>query len=419
MADRRKFLRNMGLAAAGMVGPWGEKTRAGLGRGPSEPAKRPAIIDSHAYCFPPIDEPAGHASGATHLKWVQASHAGHHQPAWRVSDRTPASSSVIAPSGLRGLPQLPDVDFRVDRRRGRVVWTIDGQDYTKQFFPPNLRDLAFTADSLIAEMDYAGVDLTLLHTDPMLGRESDYQAQCVRLYPNRLRSMAPVDEWLIRTSTQQQIEKVTRAIRELGLHAIKFIAGLAYLDRADAWDDGSFRPFWEAATALNVPIFFTLGTGPASGRGKRSLRELQRGYLGELQILMRWMERYPDTLCSLTHGFPWRVFLDGDRIQPPEQIWEPFRNPKCHLEVSFPVRLGDLFDYPYRELWPTMEQMVQRIGSDQLLWGTDMPFQNRFCTYRQSRNWIGKYCGFLGRDELAKIMGGTAGRILGLPSEQA
>ena len=372
------------------------------------------IIDSHAYCFPPIDQAAGHADGEAHLKWVQACHAGHHQPAWRVRDRAPASSRVIAPRGLSDLSRLPEVNFRPDHLRGRVVWTIDGEDYTKQFFPPNLRGLEFTPHSLIAEMDYTGVDLVLLHTDPMLGRASDYQAECVRLYPDRLRSMAPVDEWLIRTSTENEIKKIRRAVEELELHAIKFIPDLAYLDSPDPWDDGVFRPFWETATALKVPVFFTLGTGPRRGAGEPSLEEARSGYLDELRILMRWMERYPDTICSLTHGFPGRAFLDRDRIQLPEGVWEPFRNPKCHLEVGFPVRLGDLFEYPYEKLWPTLEQMVERIGADRLLWGTDMPFQNRFCTYRQSRDWIEKHCRFLSREDLAKIMGGTTARMLGL-----
>ena len=84
------------------------------------------------------------------------------------------------------------------------------------------------------------------------------------------------------------------------------------------------------------------------------------------------------------------------------------------MEVCFPVRIGDMFDFPYREVWPTLEQMVERIGADHLMWGTDMPFQNRFCTYRQSRQWIEKYCKFLQSDDLSLIMGGTANRVLGL-----
>jgi predicted TIM-barrel fold metal-dependent hydrolase len=67
-------------------------------------------------------------------------------------------------------------------------------------------------------------------------------------------------------------------------------------------------------------------------------------------------------------------------------------------------------------VWPTLELMVEKIGSDRLLWGTDMPFQNRFCTYRQSRRWIEAHCDFLDADSIADIMGGTAARVLDLNS---
>ena len=59
--------------------------------------------------------------------------------------------------------------------------------------------------------------------------------------------------------------------------------------------------------------------------------------------------------------------------------------------------------------------MVEQIGADRLLWGTDMPFQNRFCTYRQSREWIERYSTFLEPGQLAALMGGTAARLLRIP----
>ena len=375
------------------------------------------IVDSHVYTFLPADDPRGYSSGDEHLRRVQASNARHHQPAFRLRDRAPSSSMVLNPEGIYDLDRLPDVNFRLDRAVGRVVWTVDGEDHTKHYYPPNLRDLEFTPHSLIGEMDYAGVDVALVHTDPMLVRDSSYLAECVSLYPDRLRSMAPVDEWRILGETGKVIEELTTAITEHRLHAIKFNMPFRSPAGEETWDDGPYRPFWEAATSLGVPVFFTLGTGSSRTPAVPSQEAQRQGYLDELATVMRWMNRYPDTVCSLTHGFPWRVFLDGDRIVLPEAIWTAFDNPNLSLEVCFPVRLGDLFDYPYREVWPTLQQMVERIGADQLLWGTDMPFQNRFCTYRQSRSWIEKYCSFLNSSELAAIMGGTASRILGLQSK--
>ena len=375
------------------------------------------IVDSHVYTFLPADDPRGYSSAEEHMARVQASNARHHQPAFRLSDRAPSSSMVLNPEGAYDLDGLPDVDFRLDKEAGRVVWTVDGEDHTKHYYPPNLMNLEFTPHSLISEMDYAGVDVALVHTDAMLVRDSGYLAESVSLYPDRLRAMAPVDEWRILGETDAVIAELTTAVTDQGLHAIKFNMPLAAPDGSGSWDDGPYRPFWEAATALGVPVFFTLGTGSSKTRLVTSVEEQRLGYLEELATVTRWMERYPDAVCSLTHGFPWRVFLEGDRIVLPEAIWAPFDNPNLSIEVCFPVRLGDLFDYPYREVWPTLQAMAERIGADQLLWGTDMPFQNRFCTYRQSRHWIERYCSFLSESELDAIMGGTAARILGLTND--
>ena len=310
-------------------------------------------------------------------------------------------------------PVYPDLNFRVNHPRGRVVWDWEGDEYTKHFYPPNLRHCEFTPFSLTGEMDYAGVDLALLHTNPMLGRDSALLAAYVERFPQRLRAMAPVDEWRIRTEPDAVITQVETAINTHRLHAIKFNS-THYMTGDTPWDDGPFRPFWQAATALGVPIFFTLGTGPAAWHGSPSETEQRQGYLKELAILNRWMERYPDTLCSITHGFPYRLYFEDNRLNLPKALWAPFANPNLSLEICFPVRLGDLFDYPYQELWPTLEAMVQRIGAHRLLWGTDMPFQNRFCTYTQSRTWIENYCTFLSPSDRVQIMGATAARILGL-----
>jgi hypothetical protein len=83
------------------------------------------------------------------------------------------------------------------------------------------------------------------------------------------------------------------------------------------------------------------------------------------------------------------------------------------------VRLGDVFEYPYTEVLPALRQLVQRCGAQHLHWGTDMPFQNRFCTYQQSRRYLERECGrLLNSVELEQIMGRTAQRLLGMAEEQ-
>jgi predicted TIM-barrel fold metal-dependent hydrolase len=370
------------------------------------------IFDSHVYCFVSPDEPAGHASAEAHLREVQVFHALHHQPAWRTRDRTPSDAGrLLDPTPEDPLRAAPGMAFRVDRVHHRLAWTIDGEEHTKQIYPPNLHDVSFGPGSCIGEMDYAGVDAALVHVDRALGLDVAYLADCVRRYPGRLYSMAPVDEAAIGRDTDRVIRELDDAIRNRGLHAIKFIPEYAYRGGSGPWDDGPFRPFWQAAVGLGVPIFFTLGAAP-------SHLDERDGFLAELAVLKRWMDRYPDVDASVTHGFPYRAFLEDDRVVVPDAIWEPWQNPRLHLEVSFPVRLGDRFDYPYREVWPVLESMLRHVGSARLLWGTDMPFQNRFCTYRQSRRWI-ETCGLLDGPELADVMGQTVARLLAVDTNAA
>ena len=201
---------------------------------------------------------------------MQASYARHHQPAFRLRDRAPSSSEVLNPAGVYEPARLPDLNFRADHAAGRVVWTYEGEDHTKHYYPPNLRNLEFTPQSLICEMDYADVDVALVHTDPMLVRDSAYLADCVRQYPYRLRSMAPVDEWRILGEPDAVIGELTEALTQQGLHAIKFNTPLAARAGPEPWYDGPYRPFWEAATALGVPVFFTLGTGSTKSRQQPS-----------------------------------------------------------------------------------------------------------------------------------------------------
>lgn len=370
------------------------------------------IIDSHIYLFTPIDAPEGPNQSTQRIKWAQGSYSSHHQPAWRIKDREIANSSLIAPKTPKDTDNLPNVNFRADHSYGRLVWTIDGEDYTKQFFPPNLKNMEFTPYSAISEMDYAGVDLGLIHTDPMLVRDVGFLSKCVTEFPNRFKSMIPVDEWDIVNNCDKILEKLIYSIKELNLHAIKFHSSLVKSEYKNDWTAGAFKYFWDTATSLGVPVFFTLGTGYASSTD--SILDQQKGYQEELKILCDWMETYPDIVCSITHGFPWRIFIDGNDIKLPDWVWDPFYGSNCNMEVCFPVRIGDIFEYPYKAAWAPLEQMLNKIGSSNLLWGTDMPFQNRFCTYRQSRTWIEKYCDFLDDKDISMILGGTAKRILNI-----
>ena len=65
------------------------------------------------------------------------------------------------------------------------------------------------------------------------------------------------------------------------------------------------------------------------------------------------------------------------------------------------------------QMRPVLEKMVERIGADRILWGTDIPIVLLHWTYRQSLDYVRSYCPFLDESEMAAILGGNMERLLG------
>ena len=364
------------------------------------------IFDGHAYCVPSLLGPGGFSSSKTLERHLQQAIATHYQPVWRARDRAPGDvRGLVKGHEWPDLDALNDAGFRA-AAHGRFEWTVDGEDYVKQYFPPSVTDMSYSPESLVAEMDYAGMDMALLHRTPYLGIGNDFISDCVQRFPERLLGLAHVEEWLVESEPEQCIRKIENAISEQGLSGLQFLPPqLNLYGQSGPWDGPGFRPFWDGVVALKVPVFFSL-------KDRRAPR--LDSYLGEVATLQRWMDRYPDVTVVMTHGINWRLFIDGDRIALPEAAWAPFENPKLHLQLMFPIALGDVWDYPMAEVRPTIQECVQRIGADRLMWGTDMPIVMRFWTYRQNIDFIRRYSSFLSTEEMDGILGGTSARLMGV-----
>ncbi|HEY3079849.1 MAG TPA: amidohydrolase family protein [Chloroflexota bacterium] len=366
------------------------------------------IFDGHAYCFPSLRGPAGFSDPALFGRHLQHAIATHFQPLWRMGDRAPADSRLLVDPAI--WPRLDAVRAARETRfraadNGRFEWTLDGEEYVKQYLPPSIADMQYPPDRLVAEMDYAGVDRALLHRTPYLGVGNEFVADCVRLFPDRLLGLAHVEEWLVQEDPAGAFGKLERAVRQQGLSGLQFLPPQLDLYGQDGpWDGAGFRPFWDGVAGLKIPVFFSL---------KERADPRRESYLNELRTLLRWMQRYPDVTVVLTHGLNWRLFVDGDRIQLPEEVWAPFANPRAYLQLLFPITLGGLWDYPLSQVRPVVEACVRRVGAHRLMWGTDMPIVLRFWTYRQNVDFIRRYCDFLSPAEIDAVMGDTAAALLG------
>ena len=353
------------------------------------------IFDGHAYCFPSLRGSAGFSDPDQLRRHLQLAISGNQQPVWRVRDRaTGDNEALIDASNRYELKGVKDSDFHA-AENGRFEWTVDGEVYTKQYLPPQITDMSYPPDRLVAEMDYAGVERALLHRTPYLGIGNDFIADCVKRFPERLMGLAHVEEWLISVDPDTSVQKVEKAIQQQGLSALQFLSPqLNLYGQREAWDGENFRPFWDRVSELEIPVFFSL-------KGRVDPRV--ESYIEELKTLRRWVNRYPDVTVVLTHGLEWPHFIKKDKIVLPEEVWVPFENPNLHLQLLFPISLGTVWDYPMTEVQPTIVECVERLGADRLMWGTDMPM-------------IMRYWSFLDTEQTDAILGNTSARLMGVES---
>jgi predicted TIM-barrel fold metal-dependent hydrolase len=370
------------------------------------------IIDIHYHVFPFLGGASGFGSPSEHLRYLQMYIHNHVQPVHRLSDDAVIDEATTGAATLTGPDDLWNVNFRVGKN-GRFMWTKDGVDYYIHYMPPSLRDNESPPDLALAQMAYAGVDMAVLQNATPYGRLDDYFADIQREHPQKFIGLASVD--VVNAHTQGELKRLRRAVTELGLRGIYYAnRGFFFDSFRRSFDDPCFSPFWELVRTLRIPVFWEVAAVP---------RGTEADYLQTIDRLNRWADQYPEIPCVYTHG-PGPTTIKGsggrgDLVDAmPDGLRRLLARKQFLVEVLFPIARGRNQDYPYAEARPAIEAMYRVMGAERLCWGSDMPNVERYCTYRQSLDYLRHYCDFIPAREMDLILGGNAARLLqiGLPT---
>ena len=309
------------------------------------------IFDAHAYCFPPLGGDGGFADAEEFRRHLQFATAHHPQPAWRVIDRKPGDSNALFRSeNWPSLDSLKDAGFHA-AGHGRFEWKDGDDTYFKQWLPPSVNDMSYPADRLVAEMDYANVDMALLHRTPYLGMGNEFLAECVRQYPDRLRALAHAPEWLVPADPLTEASRIISAVNDHGMSGIQFLAAAnGPLQRRGHVGQGRISPILGRVGRRWRTDFFLV---------KKSRRApLVDSYMAEHATLRRWLKRYSsNATVVLTHGLFWGAWSHPDSIQVPEELWATFEGNDMGFQIMFPIGLGAIYDYPIPQSHAVLEDL--------------------------------------------------------------
>jgi predicted TIM-barrel fold metal-dependent hydrolase len=363
------------------------------------------IIDCHAHVFENWNGACGHASQAVHLKYLQKVVTRPAARAFRARDGAEVARSELSRMLFRAGDDtwagLTDVGFRVDRY-GRLAFAWEGEDYYVQYMPVGMQDIVCPPDFMIAQMINAGVDHAVLQAGGGYGAMNDYNAFAQNQYPDRFTGLLNVDEAV--ADRDEVLAELDRAQR-LGLKGIYYAQDFSRHGYSRNIDHPAFAPFWEQAARSKLPVFIELSSTPTYDRV---------GYLENLRALGAVLSRHKGHPFVLVMGPPVAHFASSGEWRIPDEALAVYRHESLLIEVMFPITWGGKWDYPYPEAQALIRGMRDLFGADKLVWGSDMPNVERFCTYRQSVDYVRRYCSFLSAREKDAILGDNVAALFDL-----
>jgi predicted TIM-barrel fold metal-dependent hydrolase len=240
---------------------------------------------------------------------------------------------------------------------------------------------------------------------------NDFLASQIKAHPDRFGGFASV----AMHDPEVGAAELERCVNRLGFKGVLF-NGFAQQGREDNLvylDHPSYRPFWEAVTALDVPVYIhpRVSYQRLMYQGREELQGMVWGYAPEtathlLRIIYSGVfDRFPTAQVVIGHL--------GEAI--PYQAW---RIQHCfeHSPRNDKVKLR-LQDYLARNVWITtsgnystvaLHCAMEAMGTDRIMFSVDYPFENM----DEAADWI-ETCD-ISEDDRSKIAYGNAKRLLKL-----
>ncbi len=362
------------------------------------------IIDSHAHIFQHWAGACGHSSREVHWKYIQKNVTRPAAKVRRARDGAPGEARHLflagdsAWSGLRD-----DVAFRVGPY-GRLEFTLDGEDYYIQYMPVGMAQFEAPPELMLAQMSYVGVDHCVLQSGMNYGVMNDYNAFAQRQYPAKFTALFQVDEPM--ADTPRWMHEAERARHQLGLRGLYYqLDTFSRYGFEWAFDDPRFDAFWELLASLDIPVFFEATPVPDYD---------EASYVANMQRLGGLLDRFPHMRWLLVMGPPVQFFAKGGRWHFPDPVAKTYARENLQVEIMFPITWGAVWEYPYPEAQTLIKDFRDRYGAHKLIWGSDMPNVERFCTYRQCLDYVLRYCNFLSSNERDLVLGGNLADLCGV-----
>lgn len=269
-----------------------------------------------------------------------------------------------------------------------------GDDDPFQLFPPYQRETSFTPETLIANMDWAGVAKAVLLQGSFYGERNQEVVSACREHPERFVGAAYLDPWV--DDPQSEFD---RLFRDVGFRILKLElsdrTGLHGLHPGFQLDDECLHWLWNGLRRHDAVL--TVDLGPVGGPPYQT-HAVHR-------IATDWTD-LKIVICHL--AFPTRKM---DRDQRLLELWKEQIQLAKLSNVWFdlaalPHRAEESYPYPKMAEW--VRYAGETVGYEKLMWGTDAPGVTSAGTYPQLLLAFEEFMKGVSTAEQAAVFGATA-----------
>lgn len=250
---------------------------------------------------------------------------------------------------------------------------------------------SFTADDMISVMDGNGVEKAVLLQGQFFGFQNEYTAEAVKKYPNRLIGAGSYDPFCAKAE-----EVKRRLFKELGFKAVKFEvsngSGLMAYHLPIDLDGEVMNACYRHAADNGLTVVMDIGR--------------PRNCCWQVDALAAVAEKYPSVtfvICHLLAPQRTDVAILGGALS-------KLARPNVYFDLASLASNQQPETYPYPTAVEHLETAKRMVGSDRLMFGTDMPSNLCRDTYAHLTDYI-KLSGVFTEKELDDIFYNTANAV--------
>jgi predicted TIM-barrel fold metal-dependent hydrolase len=279
---------------------------------------------------------------------------------------------------------------------GKIRW---GEQEIR-WLPPMPGTTSSPPEVLLANMDWAGIDIAVLLQGPFYGESNDYVAQAVKKWPDRFIGAAYLDPWIA------DARMVFDSVIASGLFkAVKVecsvATGLCGLHPEARLNEPELNWLWQALEQQGLVLTLDLGAIGSRSYQTEAVKMIAENY-PRLKIVIAHLGQ-PTTQAETnpTLWAQWQAQIDLGKL------------PNVWFDSSALVAYLPQEEYPYPSAARYLHQAIERIGANRVMWGTDQPGTLLHLTYLQYVTLAKKHLTFLGTHEQALVLGETALQVYG------